>query len=120
MSIVCVISARGGSAGVKNKNIRIINGKPLIVWSIEQALLTPEIDEDKSHPSSREKSSTIHYVYGSYIVGVRSYQISSKQKVIELRLFPLGLEVSRGENFGIAISIFNIDIMINAWRMKCW
>ena len=45
MSIVCVISARGGSAGGKNKNIRIINGKPLIVWSIEHALLTPEIDE---------------------------------------------------------------------------
>ena len=44
MSIVCVISARGNSQGVKNKNIRIINGKPLIVWSIEQAISVPEID----------------------------------------------------------------------------
>ena len=44
MKTICVISARGGSRGVPGKNIRIINGKPLIVWSIEQALATKEID----------------------------------------------------------------------------
>ena len=41
---ICVISARGGSQGVPGKNIRPILGKPLIAWSIEQALATPEID----------------------------------------------------------------------------
>lgn len=41
---ICVISARGGSQGVPGKNIRTVLGKPLIVWSIEQALATPEID----------------------------------------------------------------------------
>jgi N-acylneuraminate cytidylyltransferase len=33
-----VIPARGGSKGIINKNITIVNGKPLIAWSIEQAL----------------------------------------------------------------------------------
>lgn len=36
-SVLCTICARGGSKGVKNKNIRLIKGKPLIAYSIEQA-----------------------------------------------------------------------------------
>lgn len=35
--VLCTICARGGSKGVINKNIKIINGKPLIAYSIEQA-----------------------------------------------------------------------------------
>ncbi|MBN9612932.1 MAG: acylneuraminate cytidylyltransferase family protein [Actinobacteria bacterium] len=36
--------ARGGSTGVPGKNIRLMHGKPLIAYSIEQALACPEID----------------------------------------------------------------------------
>lgn len=36
-SVLCTICARGGSKGVKNKNIRELNGKPLIAYTIEQA-----------------------------------------------------------------------------------
>jgi CMP-N-acetylneuraminic acid synthetase len=42
--VLCVIAARGGSRGIPGKNLRPLLGKPLIVWSIEQALQTPEID----------------------------------------------------------------------------
>jgi len=35
--ILCTICARGGSKGVKNKNIKKINGKPLIAHTIIQA-----------------------------------------------------------------------------------
>jgi CMP-N,N'-diacetyllegionaminic acid synthase len=44
MTTLCTICARQGSQGVKDKNIRPLLGKPLIVWTIEQALATPEID----------------------------------------------------------------------------
>ncbi|KAA1053965.1 acylneuraminate cytidylyltransferase family protein [Azospirillum argentinense] len=44
MAILCVIGARGGSTGLRNKNIRPLLGKPLIAWSIEQAQQTPGID----------------------------------------------------------------------------
>lgn len=44
MRTLCVISARGGSRGLPGKNIRPLLEKPLIVWSIEQALATPEVD----------------------------------------------------------------------------
>lgn len=33
-SILCIIPARKGSKGLKNKNIKNLNGKPLIAWSI--------------------------------------------------------------------------------------
>lgn len=36
-NILCTICARGGSKGVKNKNIRPLLGKPLIAHTIEQA-----------------------------------------------------------------------------------
>lgn len=38
--VLCTICARGGSKGVKNKNIKKINGKPLIAYTIEQAKAT--------------------------------------------------------------------------------
>ena len=41
---LCVISARGGSKGVPRKNLLDVGGKPLIVWTIEQALATPGLD----------------------------------------------------------------------------
>jgi CMP-N,N'-diacetyllegionaminic acid synthase len=44
MTTLCVIGARGGSQGLPGKNIRPLLGKPLITWSIEQALAVPEID----------------------------------------------------------------------------
>ncbi len=37
MKRICTICARGGSKGVKNKNIRQLLGKPLIAYTLEQA-----------------------------------------------------------------------------------
>jgi len=38
MRVLGVVTARGGSKGVPKKNVRLIAGKPLIVWTIESAL----------------------------------------------------------------------------------
>jgi len=40
---LCLIPARGGSKGIPGKNLRPIAGRPLIAWSIEQSLQTPQI-----------------------------------------------------------------------------
>ena len=37
MKILYIIPARGGSKGLPGKNIRLLNGKPLIAYSIEAA-----------------------------------------------------------------------------------
>ena len=44
-SIIAFIFARGGSKGVPGKNIRLLAGKPLIGWAIEQARSVDCIDE---------------------------------------------------------------------------
>jgi CMP-N-acetylneuraminic acid synthetase len=41
---LAVITARGGSKGLPGKNIKILLGKPLIVWTIEKALESGYID----------------------------------------------------------------------------
>jgi N-acylneuraminate cytidylyltransferase len=38
MKILCVIPVRGGSKGIVRKNAMLTNGKPLVTWTIEQAL----------------------------------------------------------------------------------
>ena len=37
-STLCIMCMRGGSQGVKNKNFRLINGKPLMYFTIKQAI----------------------------------------------------------------------------------
>ncbi|MFD1551232.1 acylneuraminate cytidylyltransferase family protein [Putridiphycobacter roseus] len=44
MKILGLIPARGGSKGLPGKNIRPLNGKPLIAWSIESSLASQQID----------------------------------------------------------------------------
>ncbi len=44
-SVIAIITARGGSKGLKNKNILPLAGKPLIAWTIDQAKNSKYIDK---------------------------------------------------------------------------
>ncbi len=44
MNIHSIILARGGSKGIKNKNLYKINGKPLLYWSILASLRSKKIN----------------------------------------------------------------------------
>jgi CMP-N-acetylneuraminic acid synthetase len=52
--VLGVIPARGGSKGVQGKNIRPVNGKPLICYTIECGLNCPSIDRLIVSTDSRE------------------------------------------------------------------
>lgn len=43
-SVLGIVPARGGSKGVSRKNIRLVAGKPLITWTIEEAKKSRYID----------------------------------------------------------------------------
>lgn len=43
--ILAIIPARGGSKGILRKNIKLLNNKPLIAYTIEEALKSKYIDE---------------------------------------------------------------------------
>lgn len=38
MEVLALVPARGGSKSIPRKNVRFVNGKPLIAWSIEHGL----------------------------------------------------------------------------------
>ena len=44
-NIIAIIPARGGSKRLKNKNSLIVNGKPMIAWTIKSALNSKFINE---------------------------------------------------------------------------
>ena len=43
--MIAIIPARGESKGIPFKNIKLLNGKPLLVWSVERALSAKNISE---------------------------------------------------------------------------
>ncbi len=51
---LAIIPARGGSKGLPKKNIKVMNGKPLIAWTIENAKKCPYIDEIYVSTDSQE------------------------------------------------------------------
>lgn len=53
MNIVAIIPARGGSKGIPRKNIKNFCGKPLIAWSIEEALKSQYVS--KVYVSTEDK-----------------------------------------------------------------
>lgn len=74
MNIICVISARGGSTGLPNKNIKLLCGKPLIYWSIKQAKKVSEIngifvstDSKLIAKSSLAAGATVPFLRSKYI-----------------------------------------------------
>ncbi|WP_063669840.1 cytidylyltransferase domain-containing protein [Aliivibrio fischeri] len=54
MKVIAVIPARAGSKGIPNKNIRLINEKPLIYYAINNALCCEMIDEVIVSTNSKE------------------------------------------------------------------
>ena len=42
--VLAVVAARGGSKGIKNKNLKLINGKPLVYYSIKNLIESESID----------------------------------------------------------------------------
>ena len=73
---LCTICARGGSKGVKNKNIRPLNGKPTIAYTIEQAQKSKLFDHIVVSTDSDEIA-TVALQYGAEVFFKRSAALSS-------------------------------------------
>lgn len=76
MSSIAIIPARSGSKGLKDKNIKEINGKPLIAYAIESAINTGLFE--RVHVSTdSEKYAEIARKYGADVPFLRSEAMSS-------------------------------------------
>ena len=74
--ILCTICARGGSKGVKNKNIKTINGKPLIAYTIEQAKESKLFDHIVVSTDS-DDIANVAKEYGAEVFFKRSAEMAS-------------------------------------------
>lgn len=75
-SIDAVILAREGSKRVPGKNIKIFCGKPLIAWTIEEALKSPSIRRVIVSTDSKEIAS-ISTLYGAEVPFIRPKSLAT-------------------------------------------
>lgn len=76
MRTIAIIPARSGSKGLKNKNIKLLNGKPLIAYTIEAAIVSQIFDEIFVSTDSEEYAK-IAQNYGAKAPFLRSAYLSS-------------------------------------------
>ncbi len=67
LKFISIIPARGGSKGIPRKNIKLLNNKPLIAYSIEQSLKAKLIDETYVSTEDEEIAS-IAKEYGARVI----------------------------------------------------
>ena len=71
--LIAIIPARSGSRGLKDKNIRPLNGKPLLAYSIEAAVQADLFDTVHVSTDSREYAD-IAQAYGADVPFLREKQ----------------------------------------------
>ena len=76
MRIIAFIFARGGSKGLPDKNIKMLNGKPLIAWSIEHAKSVKRVDRVIVSTDS-EKIARIAREYGAEVPFMRPADLAT-------------------------------------------
>lgn len=96
--ILAVIPARSGSKSVVDKNIRPINGKPMIAYSIEHALNSPSIDRVIVSTDS-EKYASIAKKYGAEVPFIRPAEYAT-DTALDLDVFRHALSyLKENENY---------------------
>ena len=78
MNITAFIFARGGSKGLPNKNIKILNGKPLIAWSIEHAKAVKRVGRVIVSTDS-EEIARIAREYGAEVPFMRPLELATDE-----------------------------------------
>ncbi|MFK8046290.1 MAG: acylneuraminate cytidylyltransferase family protein [Crocinitomicaceae bacterium] len=86
MTVLGLIPARGGSKGLPGKNIRLLNGKPLIAYSIDSALTSQKVshvvvstDDKKIADISKKQGAKVPFLRP---VNIASDTASSRDVII--------------------------------------
>ncbi len=74
--VIGIVPARSGSKGVKNKNIRCLQGYPMIAYSIAAALMSETIDRVVVSTDSEEYARIAAY-YGAEVPFIRPSELAS-------------------------------------------
>tara|TARA_Y100000768_G_scaffold113266_1_gene83468 strand:+ start:23717 stop:24430 length:714 start_codon:yes stop_codon:yes gene_type:complete len=94
---LCIIPARAGSKGVKNKNVKLLGGKPLIYWTIKEALKIKEFSKVLVSTDSK-KIQNISKKYGAECPFLRPKNIS-KDKSLTIDVIKHAVKYLNSKNF---------------------
>ena len=98
MKILTIIPARGGSKGIKLKNLSKINGKPLVAFSIEHSLASKLINRTIVS-TDNEEIAKVSEEYGAEIPIFRSKEFAG-DSVLDLPVFEHMLTyLKKAENY---------------------
>ena len=86
MRVLAIIPARGGSKGIKNKNIKNLCGHPLIAWTIQRANKSKFIDKVVVSTDSK-KIASVAKKYGALVPFIRpkKYATDSADEIFAWR-----------------------------------
>ena len=106
MRRICTICARGGSQGVKNKNIREIAGKPLLAHSIDQAVRSDMFLAVAVSSDSPEICETARQWGATHVIDRPSDLAShTAPKIPAIRHCTTGVEALTGKPFDIVVDL---------------
>ena len=107
MKILVIIPARGGSKRIPRKNVRLMNGKPLIVYSVENALsLRERYDTDVVVSTDDEELSGIAKDRGAEIV-IRGEELSGDKVTLDPVIYDalIKMEERKGKKYDTVITM---------------
>ena len=85
LKTICIIPARGGSKGLRGKNIKMFNGKPLIAWPILAAKQCKKIDEIIVTTDSEEIAEKAGF-FGATVPSLRPTNLAQDDTTTEATL----------------------------------
>ena len=117
---ICIILARGGSKGLKKKNLRKINGKPLIYYPITDAIQSGVIDHVIVSTDDKQIAK-VAKSYGAEIPFMRPKKLAGDLSTTEdgLKYTLLRYEKFTGQKFEFCVFLGATDIFRNInWIKK--
>lgn len=97
--ILAMIPARGGSKGLPGKNIKPLLGKPLIGWTVRQALASKYLDKVIADTDSAAIAAAAKK-YGAQVPYLRPARLAGdKARIVDVVLHALDYFAARGERF---------------------
>ena len=118
MKILVIIPARGGSKGIPHKNIKPLNGKPLIHYTIDEAR---EIVGDEDICVSTEDPEIIRCVedYGLKVPFVRPDELATDTAgTYEVLLHALNFYDKQGRHYDVVLLLQNTSPFRKAEQIK--
>src|SRR5574344_397852 len=118
MNILTIIPARGGSKGIPHKNIKPLNGKPLIYYTIDCARAICN-DEDICVSTDDAEIISVVEQYGLKVPFVRPAELASDTAgTYEVLLHALDFYEKQGRHYDVVLLLQNTSPFRSSLHVK--